>query len=95
MQQPTSLEAIAGGHRDALIDAARVQVVVSFPAVTLSVGDANALRPGQVIDLGVSLAQARLTVSVSGEAVGEGRLMLVDQHAALLLLPSRRADVPA
>ena len=94
MKQSMHLETIAGGSRDAMIDAAQVEVLVSFPAITLSVSDANALRSGQIVDLGASLEQARMTVSVSGEVVGAGRLMLLGNHAAVLLLPKRPADAP-
>jgi flagellar motor switch protein FliM len=94
MKQSMPLGPIAGGSRDAMIDTAQVQVLVSFPAVTMSVSDANALRSGQIVDLGASLDKARMTVSVSGEAVGEGRLMLLGNHAAVLLLPKRSVDAP-
>jgi flagellar motor switch/type III secretory pathway protein FliN len=89
MKEPMPLEVIAGGNRDAMIDEAQVQVLVSFPAFTLPVGEANALREGYVVDLGVSLAQARMTVIVSGEEVAEGRLMVAGSHAAVLLLSMR------
>jgi flagellar motor switch protein FliM len=89
MNGPIPLAVIGGGNRDALIDDAQVQVIVSFAAFTLSVGDANALRAGQLVDLGVSLAQARVTVNVSGEEVGEGRLTAVGSRAAVLLLTMR------
>lgn len=69
MNEPMPLGAIAGGNRDAMIDEAQVQVLVSFPAFTVSVGDANALQAGQLVDLGVSLAQARVTMNVAGEEV--------------------------
>jgi flagellar motor switch/type III secretory pathway protein FliN len=72
-----------------MIDDACVQLVVSFPAVSIPVGDANALRAGQVVDLGVSLAEASLTVKVSGEDIGEGRLLVVGTHAGVLLVPMR------
>jgi flagellar motor switch/type III secretory pathway protein FliN len=85
MKEQNPLEPLAAAGRDAMIDEARVQVLVAFPALTLSVHEANALREGQVIDLGVSLVNAQMTVKVSGEEVCKGRLMVVGTHAGVLL----------
>jgi flagellar motor switch/type III secretory pathway protein FliN len=89
MKKTASLEPVAAGNRDAMIDQARVQVVVSFPAVWMSVADASALGTGQVIDLGVSLATARMTVQVTGEDIGESQLMVVGTHAGVMLTRMR------
>jgi flagellar motor switch/type III secretory pathway protein FliN len=89
MNEPASLAPIAAGRRDEIIETARVQVVVSFPDFTLSVAEANALRAGQVVNLGVSLARAQMRVKVSGEDIGEGHLIVVDTHAAVLMMSMR------
>jgi flagellar motor switch/type III secretory pathway protein FliN len=90
MNQPAPVAPIAAGRRDELIESARVQVVISFPDLTLSVGEANALRAGQVVDLGVNLATAQMRVRVSGEDIGQGHLIVVDTHAAVLMTSMRR-----
>jgi flagellar motor switch/type III secretory pathway protein FliN len=90
MNEPAPLGPIPAGRRDEMIDSARVQVVVSFPGLTLSVGEANALRAGQIVHLGVSLATAKMRVDVSGEDIGEGRLIVVDTHAAVLMTSMRK-----
>lgn len=69
-----------------MIDEARVQVVVSFPTITLSMADAYALRAGQVINFGVSLAEAQMAVKVAGVGIGIGQLMVVDTHAGVMLM---------
>jgi hypothetical protein len=88
--QPTRVDPIGGRDRDAMIDDACVQLVVSFPAVSIPVGDANALRAGQVVDLGVKLGEAWLTVKVSGDDIGEAQLILVGTNAGVLLARMRK-----
>jgi flagellar motor switch/type III secretory pathway protein FliN len=85
MNEPIPLQSFAAKRRNAMIDEAHVQVVVSFPAITLSVAEAGSLREGYVIDLGVSLANAKMAVKISGDDVGEGELILVESNAAVVL----------
>lgn len=89
MNKPIGLETVAAGDRNAMVDGAYMQVVVSFPATTLSVADTCALRAGHVIDLGVSLAQATMAVQVAGEEIGSGQLMVVGTHAGVMLKSMR------
>lgn len=85
MNESVAFKPVAAGGRDAMIDQACVRVVVSLPAVLMSVADASALKKNQVIDLGVSLAKAQMTVQVAGEDIGEGELMVVGTHAGVVL----------
>jgi flagellar motor switch/type III secretory pathway protein FliN len=71
------------GRRDDMVRDACVRLVVSFPALTLSVREAEALRNGVIVDLGVRLAQAAMSLQLENEVIGEGRLVLVGPHAGV------------
>lgn len=84
-KDPIPLAPAAVTARDAIINEAAVQVVVSFPSVTLRVSEAEGLRRGVVLDLRVRLAEAAMTVQLENKVIGEGRLVLVGANAGVWL----------
>jgi hypothetical protein len=76
-------DVVAAGRRGAMIDEARLRLVVSFPPVTLSVREAENLRNGVIVDLGARLSEAVMVLQLEDEVIGTGRLLLVGSHAGV------------
>lgn len=64
---------------------AKVPLQVSLPPVALPLEEAQSLRSGVVVDLGVALAHAVVEVRLGSRRIGQGTLVLVGEHAGVRL----------
>lgn len=86
MSEGSAIEPVAAGRRDALVDDGAVEVVICFPPIVMSAAEAEALRSGQVLELGGRLVDTPLSVQVGGRQVAVGHLVvLVEDHAGIML----------
>ncbi len=84
---PDSMHAFTNtiDRRDALVDDSVVEVTVSFEPIRMRIAEFEAMRGGYVLNLGTALDAAKLSVFAHGERVGQARLVMVGEHAGVLL----------
>jgi flagellar motor switch/type III secretory pathway protein FliN len=63
----------------------QLSLQVSLPPVTLSLEQAESLRTGIIVDLGVALARAEVEVRLGPRLIGHGMLVVVGEHAGVRL----------
>jgi flagellar motor switch/type III secretory pathway protein FliN len=63
----------------------QLSLQVSLPAVTLSLEQAESLRTGIIVDLGVGLSHAEVEVRLGPRLIGHGTLVVVGGHAGVRL----------
>ena len=76
---------VVGDHKPVVADAA-VDLLVSFPPITMSVDEVEALRRGSVLEIGCRLMEAELSVRVGDQVVASGYLVArVEDHVGVVL----------
>jgi flagellar motor switch/type III secretory pathway protein FliN len=63
----------------------QLSLQVSLPPVTLSLEQAESMRTGIIVDLGVALARAEVEVRLGPRLIGHGTLVVVGEHAGVRL----------
>lgn len=70
----------------AVVNDAAVELTISFPPITVSAAEVDALRRGQVVELGARLCECELSVEVGGRRMASGYLVvLVEDRPGLMI----------
>jgi flagellar motor switch/type III secretory pathway protein FliN len=91
MKEDDTRNVVAAGRLDQVVDDGAVQITIALARpIVMSVAQVEALHSGSVIELGLSLGQAQLSVQVGERLIATGRFVVLDEGGAAVSLSQVR-----